>query len=264
MAPFQKTLNDDFTGKLTLLFLILLGALALAEVLSRTIVATLGQLRTLTHDLPVRLASDGRGIEWPESGIEEANHLINNFQEMANSLSEQFYEIRKINESLEQRVDERATQLTKTMHQFNFILENAPVGISKIIDRKQVWLNRKTEEMFQYSKSEMEFQTTRKFYPTDEAYEKLGQEAYAVLALGYVFDTVQELIRKDGTKILVRFIGKALEPQDMSIGTIWLLEDITERKQAEAILQARIRLVNMLLPILWTNYWLKPSTRPKR
>ena len=35
VAPFQKTLYKNYSGKLTLLFLILLGALALAEFLSR-------------------------------------------------------------------------------------------------------------------------------------------------------------------------------------------------------------------------------------
>jgi signal transduction histidine kinase len=41
------------------------------------------------------------------------------------------------------------------------------------------------------------------------------------------------MIRKDGVQIIVRFIGKALDPGDLSRGTIWLLEDITERRRVE-------------------------------
>ena len=130
-------------------------------------------------------------------------------------------------------VEERTSQLGKIMQELNIILENAPIGISKIIDRKQVLVNRKIEDLFQYTKSEMEFQTTRKLYPSDGAYEKFGHEAYPVLAQGLVFETVEELIRKDGAHIHVRYIGKAIEPADMSKGTIWLLEDVTERKEAE-------------------------------
>ena len=111
VAPFQKLLYDNYTGKLTLLFLILLVALALAELLSRKIISTLGKLRTLTHELPVKLAENCDEITWPESGIMEANHLINNFREMADSLSEQFHEVRHINESLERRVEERTAEL---------------------------------------------------------------------------------------------------------------------------------------------------------
>ncbi|MEI6313880.1 MAG: cache domain-containing protein [Syntrophus sp. (in: bacteria)] len=111
VAPFQKTIYDNYTGKLTLLFLILLGALALAELLSRRSIVTLEKLRLITHDLPVRLATDSNEIVWPESGVKEANQVINDFREMANSLSEQFTTIRQINESLEQRVEDRTVVL---------------------------------------------------------------------------------------------------------------------------------------------------------
>jgi len=117
VAPFQKMLYDEYTGKLILLFLILLGSLALGELLSRRIVVTLEKLRTLTHDLPLKLATDGKDIVWPESGIQEANHLISNFREMADSLSEQFFETRQINETLEQRVEERTEELRKAHHE---------------------------------------------------------------------------------------------------------------------------------------------------
>ena len=111
LAPFQKKLSDQFTGQLTLLFLILLGALALAELLSRRIVATLEQLQSLTYELPIRLATNGEEIIWPESGITETNHLINNFAAMTDYLTLQFNEIQQSNESLEQRVEERTAEL---------------------------------------------------------------------------------------------------------------------------------------------------------
>ena len=128
VAPFQKALNDKYAGKLTLLFLILLGALALAELLSRKTVVTLRQLRTLTHELPARLATDGKDIVWPESGIKENQHLIYNFREMANSLTEQFFEIRKTNASLEQRVEERTKELQESEERYrNFFEKNQSI-----------------------------------------------------------------------------------------------------------------------------------------
>lgn len=106
IAPFQKTLNDNYTGKLTLLFLILLGSLALAELLSRRTIATLKKLYLFTKDLPDKLTTGDQEIIWPESTIEETHHLIKNFQEMGRSLSEQFVKIHQINESLTQRMEE--------------------------------------------------------------------------------------------------------------------------------------------------------------
>lgn len=80
VEPLQKTLYDSYTRKLMLLFLMLIGALALAEFLSRRSVATLEKLRLITSDIPVSAAADDKETAWPESGILEANHLINNFR----------------------------------------------------------------------------------------------------------------------------------------------------------------------------------------
>jgi PAS domain S-box-containing protein len=111
VAPFQKMLYDQYRRKLTLLFVILMVTLALAEYLSRKIIGKLRQLRSLTHELPLRLALADGEIEWPESGITEVSHLINNFREMATTLSQQFGETRQANETLELRVLERTAEL---------------------------------------------------------------------------------------------------------------------------------------------------------
>ncbi|MBV5330667.1 MAG: PAS domain S-box protein [Chlorobium sp.] len=124
----------------------------------------------------------------------------------------------------------------KTMRELQTILDTANVGISLMVDRKQLWVNQKAVDLFQYSKEEMEGQTTRKLYPTQEAYEQLGKDAYPCLSLGHLYETEQKLIRRDGTPIWVKYNGRAIEPKDLSKGTIWILEDVTERKQAEKLL----------------------------
>lgn len=234
VAPFQKMLNDDYTGKLTILFMIMIASLVLAELLSRRSMTTLENLRKTTCDLTDRLAS-GESIHWPDSSILETKMLIENFQEMSNNIQRYILELDLLNQSLQQRVDERTSQLANTMNELSIILENAPIGISRTIDRKQVWVNTKTEQMMLYSKEEMQSQSTRMHYPSDEEYEKLGREAYPVLAQGLVYETVQELVRKDGKHIHVRYIGKALDPAAPSKGILWLLEDITNLIEKEKL-----------------------------
>lgn len=128
---------------------------------------------------------------------------------------------------------EANNRLNTIMREQQIVLDNAPVGIFLTIDRKKVWVNRKTVELFQYTKEEMEGQTSRILYPSQEAYDQIGKDAYPILAQGQVFETTQELRRRDGSQIWVRYIARAIDPADMSKGSIWIMEDISERIKFE-------------------------------
>ncbi|MGV8073944.1 MAG: PAS domain S-box protein, partial [Syntrophobacteraceae bacterium] len=121
--------------------------------------------------------------------------------------------------------------LTEIMLQQSMILDNSPLGISRIVNRKQIWVNRRTEEMFQYPKEELLGQTTRKLHPSKESYERVGMESSPILAQGLIYETEHEMMRRDGSSIWVRYHGKAVDPHDMSKGTIWVLEDVTENRK---------------------------------
>jgi signal transduction histidine kinase len=133
VAPFQKKLYDTYTGKLTLLFLILIGALALAELLSRRIISTLEKLRLISLDLPARLTTNSQAIVWPESGIRETNFLISNFKEMAQSLMQQFHEVRQMNESLQQRTTE-LRQANESLQQAKLAAESSAVAKGRFLN----------------------------------------------------------------------------------------------------------------------------------
>ncbi|MEI6292708.1 MAG: PAS domain S-box protein [Methanomicrobiales archaeon] len=145
--------------------------------------------------------------------------------------------VKGINQDItERKVAEE--KLFNILQERQIILDNANIGIFLLIDRKQIWVNRKTEDIFQYPSDELVGQTTRKLYPSQEAYEQMGRNAYPVLALGNTYETEMELIRRDTTPIWVSCNGRAIEPSDMSKGSIWLLEDINKRKEAEEALKA--------------------------
>jgi PAS domain S-box-containing protein len=236
VEPLQSKLYQTTIWSLGIIAVMFAVMISIASILSRRITAPLKILSGITRDIPERIGRNA-SMDWPTSSILEISELTENFKQAAESIRNHILHVADSNLQLEQKVEERTATLSSVMLEMSIILENAPIGISKIIDRKQVMVNRKTLELFQYSKEEMGSQTTRKLYPSDEAYEELGQAAYPVLAQGLVYETVQELVRKDGTHILIRYVGKAVEPPDMSKGTIWLLEDVTAHQQAEMLLR---------------------------
>ncbi|KWT78353.1 ATP-binding protein [Candidatus Magnetominusculus xianensis] len=141
------------------------------------------------------------------------------------------------------KIDKEKTELTGRLlsmtHQQHIILDNASIGISLIRERKFIWLNSKLAEIFGFTREDLEGQNTRILYPSQEAYEEFGKEAYCKLAKGVVCSEEIEMVRRDGSKLWCKYSGKAINSSDLSIGSIWIIEDITYRKQIEEELKRK-------------------------
>ncbi len=114
------------------------------------------------------------------------------------------------------------------------IFRAAPAGIGMVRDRVIVQANDRLCEMLGYSASELIDQNARMLYPTEEAFEWVGQEKYGQIAREGTGTVETRWRRKDGRIIDVLLSSTPLDLDDLSQGVIFTALDITARKQAEA------------------------------
>jgi diguanylate cyclase (GGDEF)-like protein/PAS domain S-box-containing protein len=117
------------------------------------------------------------------------------------------------------------------------ILENATVGILFSRNRRLAQVNPVCAQMFGYTVDEMRDLPGRALYPSSEAYEAVGKDAGPALGAGESFWTELEMLRRDGSTFLCRMSAKAVNPERPQAGTIWIMEDVTEWREAEEALQ---------------------------
>ena len=111
------------------------------------------------------------------------------------------------------------------------LLDNAFVGIVIVRDRRVIRTNRRAETLFGYAPGELIGRSTAIIYPDRAAYLALGERAYPVIARGELFEAEVELARKDGSRFWCLMRAAALAPAHPLEGTIWVLDDATERRQ---------------------------------
>jgi PAS domain S-box-containing protein len=127
--------------------------------------------------------------------------------------------------------------LRKTLGLMGAIMDNAPVGIVLSRDRRITGYNPKFREMFGFRGDAGIGQPGRAIYRSDEEYEALGREASPLLSQGKPLATELFMRRQDGSDLWVSLIGYVQNQDNPREGTIWLIEDHTERKHAEETLK---------------------------
>ena len=121
--------------------------------------------------------------------------------------------------------------------EYKAILANASIGIAFTRDRRFTLCNPKFADMLGWQAEELIGKPGEAVYPSRESYEAMGAIAMPVLSAGRQLDLEWELRRKDGSTFPARMIAKSVSPTDNQKGTVWIVEDITVRKRAEAEMQ---------------------------
>jgi len=116
----------------------------------------------------------------------------------------------------------------------SIVLENTTLALVLARDRKIVWANSRLAQLFGKPIETLVGQLAPKvLYPSDEVAEDVGRRAFPVMARGERWEDVLRLRRGDGAWFWCRMFGKAVDASDPSTGILWIMEDITEARQAE-------------------------------
>jgi len=114
------------------------------------------------------------------------------------------------------------------------MFEATTLGIAFIRERVVVRGNSQLDALFGTAQLG---QSPRAWYATEEAFNQGLSEIYEQLSRGEKHHREEELVRADGTRFWCQLSGAAIDPSDLGKGTVWMLLDVTARKQAEQEVQ---------------------------
>ena len=133
------------------------------------------------------------------------------------------------------------TEAERERLQREAILQNASIGIAVTREQRFVIANPRFEQMYGWPAGALVGQSGRVVWDSDEDYRRIGELLGPQLARGDAAEIETPARRFDGSSFLARVTGKAIDPSHPARGgTIWIVEDVTERHQVEQAL-ARAR-----------------------
>ena len=125
--------------------------------------------------------------------------------------------------------DERANQVL--VQQMSSVLAAAPIGIAFTRHRRFELAGAEWSALLGWADGELVGRESREVYASENEYEALGPQVGAAFASGRPYFGELQFRRRDGSTFWGRLHGRPVDADDAAAGTIWLLEDVTERRE---------------------------------
>ncbi len=109
----------------------------------------------------------------------------------------------------------------------------ANMGIARLQDDRFVWVNRRMEDLFGYGPDELIGLSPEVLCASARDFAQVQRAALPQPADAGTGATECQMKRRDGSLVWVELFGKAVDADDRSKGTVWIVQDITRQKQAE-------------------------------
>jgi diguanylate cyclase (GGDEF)-like protein/PAS domain S-box-containing protein len=125
----------------------------------------------------------------------------------------------------------------QVVRELDVILANAGVGVVFVKARTLVRCNQRYADIYGFASPEDAVgRSSLELYINEAEARDLGRRAYPVLAAGETFRTEQRMRRQNGALFWTHLTGRLINPDDPSEGSIWIVDDIQDRKEADATL----------------------------
>ena len=119
---------------------------------------------------------------------------------------------------------------TAALHQL--VLDNTIVGVAYMEGRRFLWANARMAQIFGYEPGELDGQSVRRLYVTQEDFEEVGR-IFETCVDGEFYTHEHPQVCKDGRLVWCRVSGRRIYPGNISSPSVWVVQDLTERKHAE-------------------------------
>ncbi len=127
--------------------------------------------------------------------------------------------------------------LGRALRELDVILANAGVGIVFVKARTLVRCNQRYAEIYGFDRPEAAVgHSSVELYETEQDARGLGARAYPVLSAGETFRGEQLMRRQNGELFWAHLTGRLINADHPADGSIWIVDDIHERKLADAAL----------------------------
>jgi diguanylate cyclase (GGDEF)-like protein/PAS domain S-box-containing protein len=125
--------------------------------------------------------------------------------------------------------------LSQAMRELDVILANAGVGVVFVKARTLVRCNQRYAEIYGFDSAEAAVgRSSVELYESEDEARSLGRRAYPLLAAGETFRSEQLMRRQNGEPFWAHLTGRLINPADPAVGSIWIVDDIHDRKLADA------------------------------
>ncbi len=134
------------------------------------------------------------------------------------------------------KLEETQTLLEEALNEIQTIFNNSMVGVVFLKGgRKVARCNKRAAEIFGYQPEELLGRTVDMVHVDEDHFRSFGLQYFDRLSKGSLVDVEYQMRKKDGSIIWCSLSGKAVDPENLDKGVIWVMQDITELKEAQSL-----------------------------